>query len=57
MVQVTVSAKALGFVKVIVGAVPPWQTAVVPAMVAEGVGRTVMVAVPEMVFEQVGVVW
>ena len=39
------------------GDVASWQTVVVPLMVAAGVGRTVTAALPEMEFEQLGVVW
>ena len=52
-----VTAKVLGFVKVILGDVPFWQTVVVPLTVAVGVAKTVTVAVPEIVVEQATPDW
>ena len=49
-----VTGEVLGLVKVIEGAVPFWQTVVVPLILAVGVDLTITVAVPEIKLEQVG---
>ena len=43
ILYVTTTGKAIGFAKVIMGALACWQTLVVPLIVAEGEGSTVTV--------------
>ena len=50
-----ITASDCGLLKLIKGDTPFKQTAVVPAIVAVGTGRTVMVAVPLIILEQTGV--
>ena len=57
ILYVTVTGRAIGFVKVTFGIAAFWQTVVVPLIDAVGVGRTVIVAEPASAFVHEGAAW